>query len=53
MEKKYKLTKEVTPRVGVWIETSIYSTFHNTKDVTPRVGVWIETMGKGGLVYDY
>ena len=33
----------VTPCVGVWIETTIISTFPTSKDVTPCVGVWIET----------
>ena len=34
---------EVTPRVGVWIETNFSFNTHCTLKVTPRVGVWIET----------
>ena len=34
---------EVTPRVGVWIETDIIIECLCSHDVTPRVGVWIET----------
>ena len=34
---------EVTPCVGVWIETSDSDLLTVTTDVTPCVGVWIET----------
>ena len=34
---------EVTPYVGVWIETIDYSLIIKTLTVTPYVGVWIET----------
>ena len=34
---------EVTPFVGVWIETANSSTFGRQLKVTPFVGVWIET----------
>ena len=34
----------VTPYVGVWIETTITSSFAASTIVTPYVGVWIETM---------
>ena len=33
----------VTPCVGVWIETSIKSSWERAILVTPCVGVWIET----------
>ena len=33
----------VTPYVGVWIETTLYSEQKLTSQVTPYVGVWIET----------
>ena len=35
--------KEVTPFVGVWIETFAVATVRKITDVTPFVGVWIET----------
>ena len=35
---------DVTPHVGVWIETRISSQTHKKKNVTPHVGVWIETV---------
>ena len=34
---------EVTPFVGVWIETADICTCRNCTRVTPFVGVWIET----------
>ena len=34
---------DVTPFVGVWIETYQTSKFWNENKVTPFVGVWIET----------
>ena len=34
---------EVTPRVGVWIETVLNQMVNILGTVTPRVGVWIET----------
>ena len=34
---------EVTPRVGVWIETLTILQDASADGVTPRVGVWIET----------
>ena len=33
----------VTPHVGVWIETFPPATTHSALPVTPHVGVWIET----------
>ena len=38
------LRNQVTPYVGVWIETTITSSFAASTIVTPYVGVWIETM---------
>ena len=38
------LDMEVTPYVGVWIETSHYTPLAEGVEVTPYVGVWIETM---------
>ena len=36
---------EVTPCVGVWIETSMFVEISfNVRKVTPCVGVWIETI---------
>ena len=35
--------KNVTPCVGVWIETLIYANIQSNRAVTPCVGVWIET----------
>ena len=37
------LWQEVTPFVGVWIETQAYCCRVNQIQVTPFVGVWIET----------
>ena len=37
---------QVTPRVGVWIETWITRELRKGSSVTPRVGVWIETQDK-------
>ena len=34
---------EVTPHVGVWIETENYTLTTIMQNVTPHVGVWIET----------
>ena len=34
---------EVTPFVGVWIETPVIIDAENKRLVTPFVGVWIET----------
>ena len=34
---------DVTPHVGVWIETSASHLFTRLTSVTPHVGVWIET----------
>ena len=33
----------VTPHVGVWIETRPYCLLFRSSSVTPHVGVWIET----------
>ena len=39
---------DVTPHVGVWIETLIQTISVQPILVTPHVGVWIETqMGSG------
>ena len=35
---------QVTPCVGVWIETDMITKVNNTISVTPCVGVWIETL---------
>ena len=35
--------EQVTPRVGVWIETTEFFILSMIVIVTPRVGVWIET----------
>ena len=35
--------REVTPCVGVWIETKNTNVLKNIEYVTPCVGVWIET----------
>ena len=37
------LCSQVTPHVGVWIETKKTITVLKTNKVTPHVGVWIET----------
>ena len=37
--------REVTPCVGVWIETASQRLLENAGYVTPCVGVWIETYG--------
>ena len=34
---------DVTPHVGVWIETNYNIQDYNQESVTPHVGVWIET----------
>ena len=41
---------EVTPRAGVWIETTSSSPSRKTPPVTPRAGVWIETVDLGGVM---
>ena len=35
--------REVTPHVGVWIETETAENLRAVFQVTPHVGVWIET----------
>ena len=35
---------EVTPCMGVWIETEAVTAFNQTTLVTPCMGVWIETL---------
>ena len=42
---------EVTPCVGVWIETIFVPQVDATKCVTPCVGVWIETGIRKQAVY--
>ncbi len=37
---------QVTPYVGVWIETVLVSVTGRSLSVTPYVGVWIETNAK-------
>ena len=37
------MSAEVTPHVGVWIETQGNEYDLNLQTVTPHVGVWIET----------
>ena len=36
--------KDVTPFVGVWIETLYPILLYSLENVTPFVGVWIETL---------
>jgi hypothetical protein len=38
------INKEVTPHVGVWIETLTIYGSKKISLVTPHVGVWIETL---------
>ena len=38
------MSAEVTPHVGVWIETPLPLLHHRQQSVTPHVGVWIETI---------
>ena len=38
--------RQVTPFVGVWIETLLVSSARVKNSVTPFVGVWIETLVK-------
>ena len=42
--KLYPLLLQVTPFVGVWIETVLRLVNVQTNPVTPFVGVWIETL---------
>ena len=44
------VTLEVTPYVGVWIETVCRCRAGRCTDVTPYVGVWIET-GKIRMIW--
>ena len=37
------MVNNVTPCVGVWIETFITNKYTGARIVTPCVGVWIET----------
>ena len=43
---------EVTPCVGVWIETKYYIVQNDRFVVTPCVGVWIETCFLGGTNWE-
>ena len=38
------MRREVTPHVGVWIETKSATDTIYGSQVTPHVGVWIETL---------
>ena len=40
---KFLTWREVAPRVGAWIETTITGVVTRTCHVAPRVGAWIET----------
>ena len=40
----FQLNNNVTPYVGVWIETPTWYTSWAGRPVTPYVGVWIETL---------
>ena len=40
------MSADVTPYVGVWIETSSVRRLRDKETVTPYVGVWIETVNK-------
>ena len=40
---KYPRDKQVTPCMGVWIETYSLNPFCRPISVTPCMGVWIET----------
>ena len=42
----------VTPHVGVWIETAPDSAQASGGSVTPHVGVWIETLISIGFQID-
>ena len=46
------LSVNVTPFVGVWIETYYHEDTYNPVQVTPFVGVWIETEKKKKSVDD-
>ena len=37
-------SSKVTPRAGVWIETTEPTAKTRAREVTPRAGVWIETL---------
>ena len=39
-----EMSRDVTPFVGVWIETDKQQDGKGSKMVTPFVGVWIETI---------
>ena len=41
---------QVTPCVGVWIETKNTNVLKNVEYVTPCVGVWIETLAASPTV---
>ena len=41
--KKWKITRQVAPRVGAWIETPAMGVCTLWPTVAPRVGAWIET----------
>ena len=40
---QYRCTNQVTPCMGVWIETSLRHYHKEQDNVTPCMGVWIET----------
>ena len=46
-----EMRAEVTPCVGVWIETYETLHFYAVGEVTPCVGVWIETLRISILVH--
>ena len=39
-----KMERDVTPCMGVWIETYLPSVVNGRVNVTPCMGVWIETL---------
>ena len=46
------LTIFVAPRVGAWIETTLYARVSTNNTVAPRVGAWIETQRNIGRVQE-
>ena len=43
LNRRYDVGDNVTPHVGVWIETPMDKKKITYEIVTPHVGVWIET----------
>ena len=49
----YHHCKQVTPCVGVWIETHYTNNLSSILFVTPCVGVWIETIACNSSIFSY